>query len=63
MTPTLHVIRDRAPPPGVVAAGDWVVYLHRMELDAHGAPPLPAGPLDHDQLVQLTFAAARVITW
>ncbi len=65
MTPprtVLHLVRSE-PPPGVVADRDWLVYLHRMELAPHGAPPLPPGPIDHDQLVTLSFAADLVVTW
>lgn len=58
----LHLVRA-TPPAGAVAAGDWVVYLEAMRLAPTGAPPLPAGPIDHDQLVQLSLAADRVITW
>jgi hypothetical protein len=59
----LHLVRAAAPPAGVVAEPDWVVYLQAMELAPHGAPPLPPGTLDHDHLVQLSFAADLVITW
>jgi hypothetical protein len=37
-----------------------------MALVRAGAPhtaPLPTGPLDHDQLVALVFAADLVVTW
>jgi hypothetical protein len=48
----------------MVAARDWVVYLQAMELAASAHPaPLPAGRIDHDQLVALSFAADLVVTW
>jgi hypothetical protein len=50
----------------VVAERDWVVYLQSMELVRGGTPhtaPLPPGPLDHDQLVALVFAADLIVTW
>ena len=61
----LHLVRDAAPPAAAVADGDWIVYRDREQwrLDAHGAPPLPPGTVDHGQLVQLVLAADRVITW
>ncbi|HVK83357.1 MAG TPA: hypothetical protein VM513_04570 [Kofleriaceae bacterium] len=58
----LHLVRSE-PPVGAVAEGDWVVYLDAMRLAGSGRPPLPAGPIDHDQLVQLSFAADLVVTW
>jgi hypothetical protein len=58
----LHLVRASAGPEAV-ADRDWVVYLDRLELDPRGAPPLPPGPLDHDALLTLTFAADLVITW
>ena len=62
MRKVVHLVRSE-PAPGAVAEGDWVVYLPRMELAPFGAPPKPAGPLDHDQLVELIFAADLVVTW
>lgn len=59
--PRLHLVRGAAAP--VVASGDWVVYLDRMQLADRGAPPLPPGAIDHAQLVQLVFAAGLVVTW
>lgn len=61
MKRTLHLVRGAAEP--VVADHDWVVYLAAMRLADRGAPPIPAGPIDHVQLVQLVAAADRVITW
>jgi hypothetical protein len=66
----LHLVRAGAT-PAVLADRDWVVYLdphpvphpQRPELARHGAPPLPPGPIDHEQLVALAFAADLVITW
>jgi len=58
---TLHLVRESE--PAVVADDDWIVYLEPMRLAPHGTPPVPAGPLDHDQLVILVFAAGRVVTW
>lgn len=62
MRQVLHLVRAGARPE-VVADRDWVVYLDRLELDPRGAPPRPPGPLDHDALIALTFAADLVITW
>ena len=57
----LHVVR--AAEPALLDDGDWVVYLEPMRLADHGEPPLPPGPIDHAQLVQLVFAADLVVTW
>lgn len=65
MRTVLHLVRTGAAPAGVAEA-DWVVYLQPLQLVRGGAPhtaPFPAGPLDHDQLVVLTFAADLVVTW
>ena len=65
MRTVLHLVR-RNTAPSVVAERDWVVYLHDMRLARGGAPhtaPYPLGPVDHDQLVALTFAADLVVTW
>jgi len=63
----LHLVRPAAAIADLpVADRDWVVYLQPMRLADGGAPhtaPLPAGPIDHDQLVTLVFAADLVITW
>jgi len=61
MRTVLHLVRPGAPP--VVADRDWVVYLQPMQLVAAGDPPVPPGPIDHDQLVVLIFAADLVVTW
>jgi hypothetical protein len=61
----LHLVRPGAA-PAAVADRDWLVYLQPMRLDRGGAPhtaPLPLGPLDHDQLILLVFAADLVVTW
>jgi hypothetical protein len=58
----LHLVRDGAR-PDVIADRDWVVYLESLELAARGDPPLPPGPIAHDQLVVLVFAADLVVTW
>lgn len=60
---TLHLIRRAGPPAAVLADRDWVVYLQPLRLAAHGQPPQPPGPIDHDALLALCFAADRVITW
>ena len=60
---TLHLVREGEAPLAVVAERDWVVYLQTMELAARGGPPYPAGPLDHDQLLDLIIRAERVVTW
>ena len=64
MRTVLHLVRPGAT-PAVVAEGDWVVYLNGPELvlAPQGAPPLPSGPVTHDQLVALSFAADLVVTW
>ena len=65
MRTVLHLVRPTAT-PARVADGDWVVYLQSTGLalapSAHQAP-LPPGPVTHDQLVALSFAADLVITW
>jgi len=55
---TLHLIRHREPPPGVVAAGDPVLY----ERDGAWVDPTGA-PLTDEQLVTAIFRAARVVVW
>lgn len=63
MRTTLHLVRPGAAVPPV-AERDWVVYLQPLELAASARPaPLPAGPLSHDQLLALVFAADLVVTW
>jgi hypothetical protein len=65
MRTVLHLVRPGAS-PAAVADRDWVVYLQPLELARAGAPPtapFPPGPLDHDQLVALAFAADLVVTW
>ncbi|TMQ06880.1 MAG: hypothetical protein E6J90_44975 [Deltaproteobacteria bacterium] len=62
----LHLVRPGAAGRALpVAERDWVVYLQPMQLVQTGAPPapFPPGPLDHDQLVALIFAADLVVTW
>jgi hypothetical protein len=61
----LHLVRGDAA-PSVVAERDWVVYLQPTRLAHGGTPhtaPYPPGPLDHDQIVALAFAADLVVTW
>jgi len=61
----LHLVRGNALPPAV-AERDWVVYLQPTRLVQGGAPhtaPFPLGPIDHDQVVALAFAADLVVTW
>lgn len=64
MRQALHLVRPGAE-PAALAEHDWVVYLDPRgpRLAARGAPPHPPGPIDHDALIALTFAAAIVITW
>ncbi|MEO7091700.1 MAG: hypothetical protein ABI175_00530 [Polyangiales bacterium] len=51
--------------PEAVAERDWVVYLLGTDLvlAPSAAAPVPAGPVTHDQLVALSFAADLVVTW
>ncbi len=63
----LHIVRGDAV-PAVVAEADWVVYLSPpptsgLRLVPRGEPPIAPGPIDHDQLVALSFAADLVVTW
>ncbi len=66
MRTVLHLVRPGAPPPiaPLMTERDWVVYLQPEVLapSSHPAPFAP-GPLTHDQLVSLSFAADLVITW
>ena len=63
MRTVLHLVRPGASPLRV-AERDWVVYLQPMELAASASPaPCPPGPITHDQLLALTFAADLVVTW
>ena len=65
MRTVLHLVRE-ASAPAAVADGDWVVYLHPARLVQGGTPhtaPFPPGPIDHDQVVALVFAADLVVTW
>ena len=59
----LHLFRGDTRDEQPVAERDWVVYLKTMELSPRGEPPLSPGPIDHDQLVALVFAADLVVTW
>ena len=61
MKQRLHLVRAGEPP--LLDDRDWVVYLPQMRLADQGEPPLPPGPIDHDQLVVLVFAASLVVTW
>jgi hypothetical protein len=61
----LHLVRPGAA-PAVVADRDWVVYLQPARLVQGGAPhtaTFPLGPVDHDQVIALVFAADLVVTW
>lgn len=61
----LHLVRANTV-PAVVAERDWVVYLQPTRLVQGGTPhtaPCPLGPIDHDQVVALAFAADLVVTW
>ena len=63
----LHLVRPDAV-PARLADRDWVVYLSPdpalgMQLAPRGEPPLAPGPIDHDQLVALSFTADLVVTW
>lgn len=65
MRVVLHLVRDEAAATAV-ADDDWVVYLQPMRLVQGGAPhtaPCPLGPIDHEQVVALVFAADLVVTW
>ncbi len=65
MRTVLHLVREAAAPSGL-AERDWVVYLQPTRLVQGGAPhtaPFPLGPIDHDQVVALAFAADLVVTW
>ena len=65
MKRVLHLVRPGAA-ASAVADRDWVVYLQPARLVQGGAPhtaPFPLGPIDHDQVVALVFAADLVVTW
>ncbi len=62
MRTVLHLVRDGATPE-LVAERDWVVYLLTLELAPSATAPFPSGPVTHDQLVALSFAADLVVTW
>jgi hypothetical protein len=65
MKRVLHLVRPNAA-PAVVAERDWVVYLQPTRLVQGGVPHtalFPLGPVDHDQVVALAFAADLVVTW
>ena len=65
MRTVLHLVRANTA-PAAVAECDWVVYLQPTRLVQGGAPhtaPCPLGPIDHDQVVALAFAADLVVTW
>ena len=62
MKTILHLVRAGAR-PDVITDRDWVVYLDPLQLAERGAPPFPPGPIDHEQLVALAFAADLVVTW
>jgi hypothetical protein len=54
---TLHLVRRREPPAGVVAPGDRVLH------DRDGAWHDGAAPISDAALVELLFAAARIAVW
>lgn len=58
----LHLVRAGAT-PRAVADHDWVVYLQPTRLVQGATAPLAPGPIDHDQVVALAFAADVVVTW
>ena len=62
MKTILHLVRAGAR-PDVISDPDWVVYLDPLQLAERGTPPLPPGPIDHDQLLALVCAADLVVTW
>lgn len=65
MKVVLHLVRENAA-PAAVTERDWVVYLQPTRLVQGGEPhtaPFPLGPIDHDQVVALAFAADLVVTW
>ena len=65
MKTVLHLVRANAA-PAMVADCDWVVHLQPGTLMQGGTPhtaPFPLGPIDHDQVVALAFAADLVVTW
>ncbi len=64
MRTVLHLIRAGAQPATFVSERDWMVYLQPQVLGPSVHPaPFPPGPVSHDQLVALSFAADVVITW
>jgi hypothetical protein len=63
---TLHLVRAPATRPALgVEAGDWIATRTAAgwTLAPEGAPPAPAGPIDHATLARLVLAADRVLTW
>lgn len=62
MTRTLH-LTTHEPEISWLADTDWVVYQPSLRLAPHGAPPLPAGNITYDQLLDLILAADRVVCW
>jgi hypothetical protein len=55
----LHLVRTPPPEP-VVADGDWVIYMDRLEIvRGHEAPVA----IDYEQLVAVIFSADRIVTW
>ncbi len=58
MKRVLHIVRRDATTPAF-APDDWVVYLQPLRLTTGGEP----GPITHDDLVALIFAADLVIAW
>jgi len=62
MKTVLHLVRGDAAPVFITET-DWLVMLDPLELADRGTPPIPPGPIDHDQLIALIVAAHRVVTW
>jgi hypothetical protein len=58
---TLHLVRRAAEP--IAAPDDWIVDLDHRVLVARATPPIVPGPITDAQLVELIFAADRVVTW
>jgi hypothetical protein len=61
----VHIVRGAPPPAEALADHDWVVYVSGTgwRLDPHGAPPVPPGSIDDDQLLDLVHAADTAVVW
>lgn len=60
---TLHLVRAAAPPAACVAPGDVVLADRDGAWHRHGVVHRDAEPLTDEAVLDLVFAADRVVVW